>query len=195
MIAKVRSHYWNHTHKFGILISKSVKEALFLDDETGTDLLQKAIEKEMKNVMPAFTFLEQDKKVPIGYQHIDCHMIFNVKMDFTRKARFVAGGHMTEAPASLTYSSVVSRESVRIAFTVAALNDLDVLVADIGNAYLNADCREKVYTIAGPEFGSNAGKHIVITRALYGLKSSGATYVESVFSKHNDRLELYTMSS
>ena len=102
---------------------------------------------------------------------------------------------MMEAPASLTYSSVVSRESVRIAFTVAALNDLGVLVADIGNAYLNADCCEKVYTIAGPEFWSNAGKHIVIQRALYGLKSSGAPYVESAFSKHNDRLEIYTMSS
>ena len=102
---------------------------------------------------------------------------------------------MTEALASLTYSSVVSCESVRIAFTAAALNDLDVLIADIGNAYLNADCREKVYTIAGPEFGSHAGKYIVITRALYGLKSSGATFVESAFSKHDDRHELYTMSS
>ena len=60
---------------------------------------------------------------------------------------------------------------------------------------MNADCREKVYTIAGPEFGSNAGRHIVITRALYGLKSSGAAYVESAFNKHNDRHELYTMSS
>ena len=102
---------------------------------------------------------------------------------------------MTESSVLLTYSSVVSCESVRIAFTVAALNDLDVLIADIGNAYLNADCREKVYTIAGPEFGSHAGKHIVITRALYGLKSSGATYVESALSKHNDRLALYTLSS
>ena len=70
-----------------------------------------------------------------------------------------------------------------------------MLVADIGNAYLNADCRENVYTIAGPEFGSNAGEHIVITRVLYGLKSSGAVYVESTLNKHNDRLELYTMSS
>ena len=177
------------------MIPKSVKEALLHDDKMGTDLWQKAIEKEMKNVMPVFTFLELDKKVPIGYQQIDCHMIFDVKMDFTWKAQFVAGGHMTETLALLTYSSVVSRESIRIAFTVAVLNDLDVLVADIGNAYLNADCREKVYTIAGPEFGSHAGKHIVITRALYGLKSSGAASVESVFSKHDDRLALYTMSS
>ena len=74
-------------------------------------------------------------------------MVFDIKMDgkFTRKARFVAGGHTTDTPASITYSSVVSRDSVRIAFLIAALNDLDVWAADIGNAYLNADCREKIY--------------------------------------------------
>ena len=65
-------------------------------------------------------------------------MIFDIKMDFTRKARLVAGGHMTDTPASLTYSSVVSRESVRIALLLAALNGLDVKTCDIGNVYLNA---------------------------------------------------------
>ena len=98
---------------------------------------------------------------------------------------------MTEAPASLTYSSVVSCESIRIAFTVAALNDLDDLVADIGNAYLNADCHDIVYTIAGPEFGSTTGRHIVVTSALFGLKSSGTGCKECAFSKHNDRLNHY----
>ncbi len=80
-------------------------------------------------------------------------MIFDVKMDFTRKARFVAGGHMTNPPAAITNSGVVSRDSVRIAFLLAALNDVDLLATDIGNAYLNAPAREKVYTTAGPEFG------------------------------------------
>ena len=58
-------------------------------------------------------------------------MIFDVKMDLTRKARFVAGGHQTDPPKESTYSSVVSRDSIRIAFTLAALNDLDVLSADV----------------------------------------------------------------
>jgi hypothetical protein len=48
-------------------------------------------------------------------------------MDFTRKARFVAGGHTTYTPGSITYSSVVSRDSVQLAFLIAGLNDLDVL--------------------------------------------------------------------
>ena len=69
--------------------------------------------------------------MPPGYKEIPCHMVFDVKMDFTWKARFVAGGHVTDPPSTLTYSSVVSRESVRIAFLIAALNDLQVCVADV----------------------------------------------------------------
>jgi hypothetical protein len=104
-------------------------------------------------------------------------MLFDIKMDgLQRKARLVAGGHTTETPASITYSSVVTRDSVRIAFLIAALNDLDILAADIGNAYLNAPCREKIWTVAGKEFGSNEGTVMIIKRALYGLKSSGAAW-------------------
>ena len=51
-------------------------------------------------------------------------MMFGVKMDFTRKARFVSGGHMTELPASITYSSVVARDSVRLGFMLAAFHEL-----------------------------------------------------------------------
>jgi Reverse transcriptase (RNA-dependent DNA polymerase) len=89
----------------------------------------------------------------------------------------VAGGHMTETPKESTYSSVVSRDSVRIAFTIAALNDLEVLAAEVQNAYLNAPTKENVYTIAGLEFGpENVGRPVMIIRALYGLKSSGARW-------------------
>ena len=62
---------------------------------------------------------------------------------------------MTDSPDALTYSSVVSRESIRIGFLIAALNGLDVLAADIGNAYINAPCKEKIWTIGGPEFGND----------------------------------------
>ena len=88
----------------------------------------------------------------------------------------MAGGHLTEPPSTMTYSSVVSRESIRIGFLVAALNGLDVLAADIQNAYLNAPTEEKVWFRAGPEWGPNAGKPVLIVRALYGLKSSGQAW-------------------
>jgi hypothetical protein len=109
-------------------------------------------------------------------------MIFDVKMqDFCCKARFVAAGHTTDTPHALTYASVVSRESVRVALTLDDLNDLDVKMADIENAYLTAPLTEKVWTVLGPEFGDDAGKRALIVRALYGLKSSGTD-----FSNHLD---------
>ena len=70
----------------------------------------------------------------------------------------------------------MSRDSVRIALTIASLNSLRVFACDIGNAYLNAICRGKLWTVAGTEFGSEKGSIMIIARALYGLKSSGATW-------------------
>ena len=61
---------------------------------------------------------------------------------------------------------------MRIAFLLAALNDLRILAGDIQNAYLNAYTKEKIYFRAGNEWKSDKGRVIVITRALYGLKSS-----------------------
>jgi hypothetical protein len=148
-----------------------------LDEENGNTLWHNAIQKELKNVQVALKFLDNDEPIPIGHKEIPCHIIFDIKMDFTRKACFVAGGHKTDPPMSLTYSSVVSRDSVRIGFLLAALNGLDILAADIGNAYINANVREKVYFIAGDEFGaSRKGKPVVIIKALYGLKTSGAAW-------------------
>ena len=94
-------------------------------------------------------------------------------MDFTRKARLVAGGHLTNPPEALTYLSVVSCDSVRLAFMLAKLNGLHMIMTNIGNAYLNAEDTEKYYAIAGPEFGELQGRTVVVVRALYGLKSAG----------------------
>ena len=84
---------------------------------------------------------------------------------FTRKARFLAGGHTTSPPSSSTYSSVVSRDSVRIAFLIAVLNDLDISAYNIGNAYFNAQYREKIWTEVGPEVGSDSGSVMLIEKA------------------------------
>jgi hypothetical protein len=104
-------------------------------------------------------------------------MVFDVKLDLVRKARFVAGGHQTDPPKESVYSSIVSRDSVRLAFLIAALNDSEILSADVQNAYLNAPTQEKIYTTAGPEFGQGKeGRPVIIVRALYGLRSSGARW-------------------
>ena len=56
---------------------------------------------------------------------------------------------------------------MHIAFLVTALNDLNILACDIQNAYLTADCREKIYIIKGLEFGSEASSIMLVKKALY----------------------------
>ena len=178
IISTTKSKYWTRTHKFGIRLPHSVDEALAIDKENGDTLWWDAICKEMKNVRVAFEEYDGNVKDLVGYKRLHMHMIFDIKMgeNFRRKARLVADGHRTATPTAMTYSSVVSRDSVRIALTIAALNGLKVLACDILNAYLTAPCREKFYCTAGPEFGSDRGKTMIIVRALYGLKSSGAAF-------------------
>jgi hypothetical protein len=141
----------------------------------------------MNNFRISFQILNDDDAIPPTYQDIRCHMIFDVNMeDFRRNARFVAGGHTTDTPHDITYASVVSSESVIIALTLAALNDLNVKVADIENAYLTVQITEKIWTLLGPEFGDDAGKRALIVRALYGLKYAGAAFRKHLaeFMKH-----------
>jgi hypothetical protein len=183
LIKMSQSYRLRTGYKFGLRVPNTVEEALEIDKERGDTLWQDAINKEMKNVRIAFD-IRSDKTAPPGFQLIPHNIIFEIKMDFTRKACLVAGGHKTTPPTQLTYSSVVSRESVRLGFLVAALNDVDIVAADVGNAYLNATTKEKVYIITGPEFGPlDQGKVAVIVRALYGLKSSGAMW-RSHFAAH-----------
>ena len=86
-------------------------------------------------------------------------------------------GHKTPDPDRSTFAGVVSRESVRIAFTYASLNGLDVFATDIWNAYLQAPSSRKDYIICDPEFGiNNIGKVALIHRALYGGKTAGKDF-------------------
>ncbi len=65
---------------------------------------------------------------------------------------------------------------MRILLTVAPLNELDVLGADVQNAFLTAPNKEKCWMVAGPEFGPEEGKTLLVVRALYGLKSASFSF-------------------
>ena len=75
-----------------------------------------------------------------------------MKHDGRHKARLVANGNMTAVPVESIYSGVVSLRGIRLIVFLAELNGLDVWATDIGNAYLEAETREKLFVIAGPEF-------------------------------------------
>ena len=107
--------------KFGVKVPSTVDEALRLDKENKNTLWGDAINKDLKNVLVVFKLLEEGEHLSVGSKLIPYYIIFDVKLNLTRKARLVAGGHRNKSvPSYTTFSTVASRDSVRNIFTVAA---------------------------------------------------------------------------
>jgi Reverse transcriptase (RNA-dependent DNA polymerase) len=135
------------------------------------------------------TFIDKGKGgfPPDGYKKIRCHMVYDVKNARRHKSRLVAGGHLTEPNSERFYSSVVSLRGIRLVTFLSELNKLELWGTDIGNAYIEATTKERVYIVGGSEFGELEGHTLVIHKALYGLRSSGLCInVSPMFSAHWD---------
>ncbi|KAL7476688.1 hypothetical protein ACHAW6_002531 [Cyclotella cf. meneghiniana] len=103
------ARYHNRNRKFGIELPKTVDEAYMFNKATGTTFWRDGIKLEMKNVQVAFDILLNGVTPPLDHQYMKCRMIFDVKMeDFCHKAQLIDRGHMTKAPETLTYASIVS---------------------------------------------------------------------------------------
>ena len=162
-------------YKYGFQVPRNHAEAVLIDERNGNTKWQDSEKLEIDQLKEYKTFrdLGLGGKAPDGYKKIPCHMIYDVKWDGRHKSRFVAGGHRTDTPVESTYSAVVSLLGVRMVTFLAELNDLELWNTDIGNAYLESYTSEKVYFVAGDEFGDLAGHTLIIMKAQYGLKSSG----------------------
>ena len=67
-----------------------------------------------------------------GRKFINYHFVFDVKIDLTQEACLVDGGHLNkDVPRHVPYSSVVSKESKRIVFLLATLNNSSLLSGGI----------------------------------------------------------------
>ena len=112
IIASVRQRIAKTTHKYGIIISTSWKNAQEIDTKNGTHLWRDALAKEMQNVGVAFNVLVNHQNVPVGWTKATGHLIWDVKMDFTRKVRWVKDDRRTADPLGTNHAGVVSRDSV-----------------------------------------------------------------------------------
>ena len=158
--SKIRQVRRSAVYQFGFLIYKDYKQALQLDEQNGNSKWYDASKLEMDQINEYKVFQDHGKaqydpkstkvsNAPNGYQKIRVHLIFAVKHDGRHKARLVAGGHLTPDPIESIYSGVVSIRSLRLVIFIAKLNNLEVWGADIGNAYLEAKTKEKLYIVAG----------------------------------------------
>ena len=104
IISATKARVARVTHKYGIEVHTSVKHEKEIDLKNGNTFWQDAIGLEMKNVSVAFKILENGDSVPIGWTQSSGHLVFDVKMDFTRKARWVKDGHLTKDPDPVSYT-------------------------------------------------------------------------------------------
>ena len=165
---------------YGFQVPRNHEQAMELDRQNGNTKWRDAEIIELTQIDEYNTFLDKGRGfLPgPGYKKIRCHLVYAVKHDGRHKARLVAGGHLTDTPIDSVYSSVVSLRGIRLLTFLAENNGCDVYATDIGNAYLESYTKEKVFIVAGPEFGDREGHTLIITKALYGLKSSGLRWHE-----------------
>ena len=115
--------------KFGVQVPNNMGQARELDEINNDKQWDGAVQSELRSINGHSTFivLEEHEPLPDGYTQIPYHFVFDVKFDGRRKARLVAGGHRApEVDKEESYSGVVGIETIRVAFLLAALNNLDV---------------------------------------------------------------------
>ena len=100
--------------------------------------------------------------------------MFDVKHYGKVKAKLVVDGHLTREPNGTVYSGLVSLRNLSLTMFLAELNGLQLWGADVGNTYVQALMKEKLYVVAGPEFAGFQGHVLVMHKALYGTRSGGA---------------------
>ena len=136
-----------------------------------------SIEKEISQLVDeykCFKIMDNNYKPPPAYLYIPLLWTFAVKFDGRKRARCVAGGHKTpKIDTEDSTSTQVSLETIKIVILAAYFQGLYILAGDITSAYIQSYTKEKVYTIAGPEFGELEGSVMIIDKALYGLQGSG----------------------
>ena len=165
-------------YKFGVRLPRNYPEALQLDKENGNTLWEDAVKLELKQIQDYDTFRDMGVGVKMdpSYSKIKVRLVFDVKASGKRKGRLV--GDLTPEPEEAVYSLVASLRSLRAIIFASKLNKLKLWQGDVGNAYLESYTLEKVYFIAGPEFGPLQGHTLVFIKALYGLRSSGLRFHE-----------------
>ena len=138
IIASVNFRTRKETHKYGIEIPTSINHAEEIDRRNKNTFWKYAINLEMSNIGVAIKILDTGYTPPPGYRKSSGHMIYSVKIYFTRKPRWLKDGHRTPDPEYSSYAGVFSRESIRILLTHADLHGVPVMAADVLNAYLQA---------------------------------------------------------
>ena len=84
------------------------------------------------------------------------------------------------------------KDCIGLAFLITTLNDQYLLSHNIGNANSNICCHEKIFFKNEPESREQQDKVVIIERALYGFKFSGAAWRIMFLQFMEELLEVIT---
>ena len=82
------------------------------------------------------------------------HLVYGIKKDLRSKARLVYNGSQVD-PRGLDTRATVVKRILSILNLIADAQGLEVILGDIGNTFIQAKTKEKIYTIVGAEFGGS----------------------------------------
>ena len=166
------------TFKHGLEVPRTWKDIIRIDAEAGNRRWQEAVEQEVAALVQhgCFDFKTPNYKPPSDYQYCRLHFVYDIKSDLRYKARLVCDGSRVDPRGMSTRATVVKTISVRLLDVIASAQNLKVLCGDIGNAFIQATTKEKIYTRLGSEFTSRAGCIALIVKALYGLTTSAERF-------------------
>ena len=85
----------------------------------------------MENNGIAFQIFEIEINTSPGWTKVTSHLVFDMKMGFIRKVRYILDKYRIPDPIGSTYARVISCKSAHIAFTYATLNNLPVFAANV----------------------------------------------------------------
>ena len=154
--SKYRQANVSRKYKHGWEAPRDYAHALELDIQNGKNKWKDAIDLEIEQIKEYQVFkdygrtvYEKDKiaNTPNGYQKIRIHFVFDVKHCRKFKARLVADGYLTKESNETVFSGVVSLRNLRLAMFLGELSNLQLWGADVGNAYLQALKKEKLYIV------------------------------------------------
>eukprot|EP00957_Ditylum_brightwellii_P178415 13590147-Ditylum_brightwellii.AAC.1 len=86
ILAQIKACICKTNHKYSIEIPTSVAHAMEIDKRNGNTMWQNALDKEMTNISIAFELLISGQSALIGWSKATGHLIWDMKIDFTRKS-------------------------------------------------------------------------------------------------------------
>ena len=149
-----------------------------------SDQWQNAEERELSTLWEMGTFMLVNR--PANYDPLPLHFVYKLKVkdgDFdhvTYKARLVMRGNLQyEDEYGETYAPTARLWSLRTLTAIAAQEGFTLKKFDLTGAFLVADMDRELY-VEIPGYAVPQGKALLLKKALYGGRSSGALYSKEI---------------